>query len=322
MAKFNMVQLLNSASMKEAQQSKGNKNTDLKIEYLNINDLIPSEKNFYNTEKIDDLKTSIELTGIKQNLIVKALDNGKYKVIAGHRRRLACLALVAEGKTEFETVPAQVLRGIDDVREELIMLMTNSTTRQLNNYEKTKQAERISKLLAELKKKENIPVPGRVRELAAEALKTTAAQISRYESINKNLNSELMKGYAAGEISVTVAYETSKLEAAEQRKVLNKLNKNGSISIKDVKNIKDNAPMPGQQELNLNNDLELAVKNGTKPIETKPKVETARKEKTVLQQIKEMNIEEMARFLCSCSHNKFSSNVENCKMWLSSRKKL
>ncbi|MCI1959170.1 MAG: ParB N-terminal domain-containing protein [Clostridia bacterium] len=321
MAKFNMVQLLNSASMKEAQQSKGNKNTDLKIEYLNINDLIPSEKNFYNTEKIDDLKTSIELTGLKQNLIVKALDNGKYKVIAGHRRRLACLALVAEGKTEFETVPAQVLRGIDDVREELIMLMTNSTTRQLSDYEKTKQAERMSKLLAELKKKENIP--GRVRELAADALKTTAAQISRYESINKNLNSELMKGYAAGEISVTVAYETSKLEAAEQRKVLNKLNKNGSISIKDVKNIKDNAPMPGQQELNLNNDLGLAVKNETKPIETKPKMETAQKGKTVLQQIKEMDIEEMARFLCKCcNHNKFSDNVENCKIWLSSREKL
>ncbi|MEA5083279.1 MAG: ParB N-terminal domain-containing protein [Lachnospiraceae bacterium] len=256
--KFNMAQLLNAASIKEAETGKQEEagietepgqESILKIEYLDVNDLIPAEENFYNTNDIEDLKASIELTGVKQNLIVKALDTGKYKVIAGHRRRLACLALVAEGKTEFEKVPAQVMRNIDSTKEELMLLMTNSTARQLTDYEKTKQAQRLSELLVEVKKKENIP--GRVRELAAEVLKTTTAQIGRYESINKNLEEDLMAEYETGAISVTVAYEASKMEKEGQDKVLSRLKENGTLSIKDVKKIKEDLPLHGQTMLQL-----------------------------------------------------------------------
>ena len=333
-SKFNMAQLLNAASIKEAEQSKQEEaateireeDSILKIEYLSVNDLIPAEENFYNTDDIEDLKASIELTGIKQNLIVKALDSGKYKVIAGHRRRLACLALAAEGKTEFERVPAQVLKDIDSTKEELILLMTNSTARQLSDYEKTKQAQRLSELLVEVKKNENIP--GRVRELVAEVLKTTSAQIGRYESINKNLEAGLMAEYEAGAISVTVAYEASKMEEEGQNKVLSKLKENGTLSIKDVKQIKENLPFRGQIGLQpeegqpITKEKYYEEKASVAGVEKKQAEE---KKQSIFVAMQKFNIDEMAAFIykrCNgrefCGSKKCNCCNEDCKVWLRS----
>nr|WP_240927331.1 ParB/Srx family N-terminal domain-containing protein [Paenibacillus thiaminolyticus] len=70
---------------------------DYKITHIPVHKLEPSQDNFYCTEQIEELKASIAAFGIKQNLIVKPIEGGKYRVIAGHRRRLAILSLVEEG---------------------------------------------------------------------------------------------------------------------------------------------------------------------------------------------------------------------------------
>lgn len=79
MAKFDLKGLLNDRSVPDRQQ-------DQKIVYRNPKDLIPSEENFYNTEKLERLKQSIKLLGILQPLLIENRD-GKDYVIAGHCRR-------------------------------------------------------------------------------------------------------------------------------------------------------------------------------------------------------------------------------------------
>ena len=103
-----------------------------KIVALSVVDLVPSVGNFYSIAESEKLKRDIELAGgVKQNLTVIPLDGGKYKVLAGHRRRRACLELVQEGKPEYEYVPCgieprQQDKEMQEIREELLIIATNS----------------------------------------------------------------------------------------------------------------------------------------------------------------------------------------------------
>ena len=109
--KFNLTGLLNQRSMelakagaaeetKEAERQEGQQEAgENEIVMVDIEDLVPSKDNFYHVDA--DLKRSIELVGVLQPLLVNKPENGKYKVIAGHRRRLAVMALVQEGKESF-----------------------------------------------------------------------------------------------------------------------------------------------------------------------------------------------------------------------------
>lgn len=97
MAKFDLKGLLNDRSVPDRQQ-------DQKIVYRNPEDLIPSEDNFYNTEKLEMLKQSIELLGILQPLLIENRD-GKDYVIAGHCRRKCCIDLIQEGNDKFSRIP-------------------------------------------------------------------------------------------------------------------------------------------------------------------------------------------------------------------------
>ena len=100
---FNLVEMLNRRSKEqlkgegeeeERREEGGRAAVDQEPErqevmMIDVEDLIPSVENFYQVD--DSLKRSIELAGILQPLLVNRPENGKHKVIAGHRRRLAWL---------------------------------------------------------------------------------------------------------------------------------------------------------------------------------------------------------------------------------------
>ena len=109
--KFNLNQILNDASKCAADGGAGHQpaTVESRIEKISVFDLVPSEENFYSMREIEELKAAIEIAGkVMQNLVVVPLDGGKYKVIAGHRRRLASLSLVEEGKPQYEFVPCDI----------------------------------------------------------------------------------------------------------------------------------------------------------------------------------------------------------------------
>ena len=111
MSGFNLNDLLNSASKEtgKAERVEPPRRGNSEITKISVYDLVPSEDNFYSMKEIDELKTSIQLAGkVLQNLVVVPLPDGKYKVIAGHRRRLASIALVEAGNPEYEFVPCDV----------------------------------------------------------------------------------------------------------------------------------------------------------------------------------------------------------------------
>lgn len=148
---FNALALLNKKSQKQAEHERAvaeEKKGDFEVVMLDVYDLVPSENNFYSTKDIEELALSIELLGgIRQNLEVKPSVHGKYEVTAGHRRRLASIRLVEEGKEQFRYVPCVVKDEKTEIMEWLSLILTNSTARDMSDWERVRQYKELKTVL-------------------------------------------------------------------------------------------------------------------------------------------------------------------------------
>ena len=250
--KFNLTELLNQRSKEIAQQetaAEKDTTTDGVSTTADIEDLIPSKDNFYSVEDVQNLKQSIELLGILQPLLVTK-ENDKWRIIAGHRRRIAIMQLVDEGKERFRNVPIMVKQTKNAILDRLALIMTNRF-REKTDWEKMTESIETEKLVQELK--EQMDIPGRTRDLLAEIIETSPAQLGRYKAIYNNLTEELMAEFKAGKIGVSVIYEISQLEKEWQLQSLEVFRENGTLALPDVKEIKRQqeaaAQIPGQMGL-------------------------------------------------------------------------
>lgn len=250
--KFNLTDLLNSRSKElegitggQQEESTAGQQDKAPQEIINIDvkDLIPSQDNFYHVD--DELKRSIELVGVLQPLLVSKPENGKYKVIAGHRRRLAVLSLLEEGKEEMRFVPCVFKK--EDVRDRLALIMANHF-RDKTDWEKMMEAIQAEDLAKELKKEYSLN--GRTREVLAEITGVTEAQLGRYKSIYNNLSSRLMKYFKENVINVSVAVELCGMSTEGQEKAADQVEEAGTLSLTEAREMKQQEEagkeMPGQ----------------------------------------------------------------------------
>lgn len=233
-----------------------------KVFKVDVYNLIPSKENFYHVD--DTLKRSIEMVGFLQPCLVKKSRGRKYRVIAGHRRRLAAMALTEEGKEQFRYVPCILQKdalkveteGRSGIIDKLTIISANGF-RDKTDFEKMTEIMELKEIAKELK--EEYSLPGRVREWQIELTEflgitgTKAAQIARYEAIYNNLEEELMREFESGRLIFSVAVEVAKMERDWQLKAYDKLLENGDLSLAEVKQLKKQMEAekqcPGQMEL-------------------------------------------------------------------------
>lgn len=254
--KFNLMDLLNQRSKQKQETEEQNpeagqgaqkeKTEENRVFMVDAYDMIPSKENFYHVDAA--LKRSIELVGVLQPCIVKKPVNGKYDVIAGHRRRLASLALVEEGKEQFRYIPCMYKK--EETADKLAIIMANSF-RDKSDFEKMIEIVQLKELVKDLKKEYKLA--GRVREMQQELTGITEAQISRYEAIYNNLEKELMEEFKTGKLIFSVAVEVSGMEREWQMKAYEKLLEDGELTLPEVKQMKKQieaeSQCPGQMEL-------------------------------------------------------------------------
>lgn len=247
MAGFNMMALMNTASQSEAAKPPYETRT------LPIAAIIPNPANHYSMSGIDELADSILIAGrVLQNIVVKAADaDGRYMIISGHRRHLACQKLVADGHTEFANIAALVENEANENMRELMLIYTNSTARQLTDAEKMRQAQRATDILKQVKAEGKMDAP--IRETVARMLNTTSGQLARYAAIANNLtNPDLKEAFEQEKIGVSAAYESAGLSHGGQKKVAEKLKENGGVSIRDVVAIKESEKKSKEEALSEN----------------------------------------------------------------------
>ena len=224
--KFRLTDLLNDSSKLSGRE-------EFKVELISVRRLVASEDNFYSVEDVADLKDSIEMMGVQQNLTVEPIPGtDQYKVIAGHRRRLATMKLLEEGKEQFEFVPCRIENSNDDIKKRIMLIHTNATTRELSDWEKIEQMNQLKELIGEYKKDHELP--GRVRELLAETLNVSTSQVGRMESISKNLSSDFKEELKQGNISASTAAELARKPKPEQKAAFEQHKEAGKTVLSDV----------------------------------------------------------------------------------------
>ena len=207
MAKFNLTTILNETSLSE-RKKKNPDNWD--ISNIQIERIVPSEKNLYGIRDIETLADSIRNVGLLHNLVVREANaDGLFEIISGERRYRACKLLYEEGDIRFASLPAKVESRESNEVSELKLIIANSAVRELNDYEKIQQAARIKELLKSLKE-QGFPFSGRMRDAVASLMNESAANIARYEVISSNLPSVDLNALRDGDIGITKAYELAK----------------------------------------------------------------------------------------------------------------
>lgn len=257
--KFNLTELLNQRSKETAEATpQGEKTAEIATpeegvsSTADIYDLIPSKGNFYSVEDVQDLKQSIELLGVLQPLLVtEEEENGKRRIIAGHRRRLAVMQLVDEGKERFRRVPILIKPKKNAIIDRLALIMANRF-REKTDWERMTEALETEKLVLELKDSMNIP--GRTRDLLAEIIETSPAQLGRYKAIYNNIIAELMAEFKANRIVVSVIYEASGLPEDYQKQAAEIFRENEVLTLADIKQLKKNYEAAQQipEQMNIN----------------------------------------------------------------------
>nr|DAO49978.1 MAG TPA: chromosome partitioning protein [Caudoviricetes sp.] len=235
MAKFDLKGLLNDRSVPDRQQ-------DQKIVYRNPEDLIPSEENFYNTEKLERLKQSIKLLGILQPLLIENRD-GKDYVIAGHCRRKCCIDLLNEGNDRFSRVPCiykthseleQDAGQEDDIVRQIMIIQANCY-RDKSDWEKMTETLKMEGLVKELREK--TPMEGKTRDILKDLIGTSGGQLGRYHAINTNLCEQLMSEFEEDRIKISVAYEASKLNREYQKQACELYEETGILTLDDIRDL-------------------------------------------------------------------------------------
>ena len=198
------------------------------VRHIPLVDIDPNDKNFFEVDDVQDLMESIEVHGVLQPLVVVQHGQG-YRLLAGHRRLKALQQLHEADKMDkrWTTAPCVVLPPMSDAMEQMVLIQTNTTARQLSYVEKMEAAIRLKKILLRLKS-EGVKLPGRLRDIQAEQLEISRAELARMEVIQKNLIPPFMDKLKSNKINAAAAYELARLDADDQTLLLGRYEEKGT----------------------------------------------------------------------------------------------
>ncbi|MDE7183800.1 MAG: ParB/RepB/Spo0J family partition protein [Lachnospiraceae bacterium] len=242
---FSIMDMMSEISREEAAEGAET------IVSVSVFDIQPNKDNFYELSNMEQLKNSIfSMGGVQQNLLLVRLpanEKYKYKAIAGHRRIRACIELVQEGNKEFEYVPAVIKENIDNDTEDMLLIMTNSTQRELTDWEKVMQHMKLKEIIPKLKKRQGLD--GKTRTLEADYLGVSEGQIAIYNTIGTRLDSWLMSMFKEGAVGISLAYEAAKLESEMQKQRVQITINKGSFTEEDIEKLQSSSPIKGQMKI-------------------------------------------------------------------------
>lgn len=194
--------------------------TGCTLREVDVDALIGNEGNFYSVDEaaLEELKNSIALSGIMDPPTVTEAGDGKYRLISGHRRTAAVRALVAEGREDLRKVPVLVRSPSSAAMEELELIMANSTARRLSSAEISEAAQRVERLLYELKE-QGVEFPGRMRDHVAEACNVSRTKLANLKLIEERLIVGFKSMWKSGKIPDATALELARCDCTFQTRL-------------------------------------------------------------------------------------------------------
>ena len=189
----------------------------MQVREIPLDQIEENPDNSYAQTGIDELAESIEVIGLQQPLVVVPVEDGRFRILAGHRRRSALKML------ERKTAPCVVLDAdLDPSLRTLILHWTNTLARGgagLTAKNVYFAAKEIKEALLDLKQRGVLELPGKLRAYIADVLKVSEAAIAREDSINAHLSKTWKAERKKYGINDSVAYELSQCSEDLQREL-------------------------------------------------------------------------------------------------------
>ena len=168
-----------------------------------------NEANFYVVDDVEELVNSIQMHGLLEPVIVTP-DGDGYLLISGHRRHKAWGILREGDPDKYAEIPAMVRTFESPAMTELALIMANSSSRRLTPAEIGKQAERIERLLYDLKES-GYEFSGRMRDQVAAVCQVSGAKLARLKVIRDKLVHPWVPRWESGKLPEDTAYKLAQL---------------------------------------------------------------------------------------------------------------
>lgn len=220
--------LLNEASKKTAPKLE-----EMVIVYKSLQELIPNDKNKYTIDGIQELADNIRTVGRIQQPIIyldPPLEDGRNKIIAGHRRYFASELLSKEQSKWGETIPCtpvtldQVQLPIsDESKEEYLILTTNIDNRNKTSADLVLEY-RQQKAIYEEAKENGYVLTGKMRNIIAKDLGISPAQAGKIEYIESHATDPVKDAVEKNILDISDADKISHKATEEQHKIIDNIN--------------------------------------------------------------------------------------------------
>ncbi len=172
----------------------------------------------YSDDKLDELVEDIKINGVLSPIIVRKRAEGGWQVLAGHNRKRAS---IKAGRTE---VPC-IIRNVDDVEAERIMLTTNLNQRQeMLPSEKAWAYKRLLDNLKQQGKRTDLTsvqiAPKLSTEKIGEQFSVSKDQIKKHIKLTE-LHTTLLSMVDDGELGLISGYHLAFIPLEQQQMIVN-----------------------------------------------------------------------------------------------------
>lgn len=271
--KIKGIEAMNLGDGLLSEESKKAAHERMEILYLKVDWIIPNPKNELSMNGIEELAQQLKLSGLKQPLTVKRIHDESYMIITGHRRFEAIKKLMERGEWDGEYIPCIIENPnsmnlpIDDDLKEYISLLTTNQHRDKTESDILFESRKWHEIYAALRKagvetfnlgKENgdkvvQQIKGvATRELVAEAMGTSPAQVAKIKKVDDQGSEKLKNEIKKGNLTVSSAEKIVSMTKKEQDDLIDTIlekNPNTQIKPKDVEVYKKNTEKP-KKEMN------------------------------------------------------------------------
>ncbi|MBE7052849.1 MAG: ParB/RepB/Spo0J family partition protein [Ruminococcaceae bacterium] len=258
----------------------GDKVVELKVMDVEPNKAQPRTN--FDEEKLEELASSIKEHGVISPIIVKKLDNGFYRIIAGERRWRA------SKKAGVKTIPA-VIRDLDEKTSAFIALIENLQREDLNPIEEAKGYARLMSDF-ELTQEETAKKVGKSRPYVANSLRIL------------NLHKEIIKMIEEKVLSVGHAKVLLSVEDSKKQIFYAKLVEEKNLTVRELEQVIKNDLKPPKKEKEVDLNVKLAYEEFERKFEsalgTKVKISGGKKKgKIEIEYYSEEDLERIGKIL-------------------------
>lgn len=299
--------LLNEASKNLAKNN-------MEITYIPRDEIYKNPKNEYSISDIENLADLIYVMGLREPLGVKPEGSG-YKLIEGERRLTAIDKLIADGKWEGD-IPCIIrekelkvnLDILSDEEKEILEIAgTNAGQRKYSEADYLFEVEKLEPIYKKLKAsgigeftyesdtggKITQSLTGKKsRELLAERLNVSPAQVGKISKVANSGTEELKEAVKDGTANIAVAAEIAAMEKEDQKRLIEQHQKeNGkAISKKDVEAFKNGKSLESNTYTYILDDKEFMklTKKIRKLLKSEPKTMGQEEYMDVLKKIRSL----------------------------------